>query len=335
MSQLGIFDPLAPSPRRPYRAPDGAPRFWFSGVGQRRDIALLKRLDAPGMVSAHRLLDSPGLLAKLDASGLRLTLDSGAFTGGVSLDRYAELLRDVGDRFDFAVSLDVLTFGSDGKPSGADIPASFENWDRLRGAGHPVLYVHHARDRRSLEESTEAARADGDTTVAVGGLVPFLKELRRRPNYVHEVPGEGHTGEGECVSWLARLGAEAEALGLTLHLLGVSSLPVLRCVSTAPWFASADASTWLVSSARGQKMLSRSARDFGAQRHRPDAPWSARAESFVLGALDAVAADVSPVGRSFHPEDDAEYLLRLNLARRFGCDDDTECLNHLDSLTTP
>lgn len=67
---------------------DDSARYFFSGVGQTRDADALLAADVDawrcgGMVSAHRLLESPGLIDHVDrlaAAGVPLALDSGAFS---------------------------------------------------------------------------------------------------------------------------------------------------------------------------------------------------------------------------------------------------------------
>ena len=258
--QKGLFTEMNPSAsgsehagRLPAR-PAAAANYYFSGVARTTCMQVLQKANARGMVSAARLAESPKLRAALDQYDVPLALDSGAFTGGMTLGAYRALLQAYEGRFDFCVSLDVLHRDAAGKPCGADVEASDENWRRLRDAGHRVRYVYHPNDRRPLAEAAAEAIEDGDRLVCIGGLVAHLAQLRALPEGERT---EGWTGEGESVAYLAGLGQQATAAGVRLHLLGVGSLPVLRCVSPEPWFFAADSTVW-TSAARFGRHLSTS-----------------------------------------------------------------------------
>jgi hypothetical protein len=241
----------SPEPRTGSRRPPAAKGYYFSGVGREGDANLLQLVGARGMVSAARLAESPKLRRALDLYDVPLALDSGAFTGGVTLGRYRALLAAYEGRFDFTVSLDVLHRDDQNRPCGANIEASDENWRRLRDAGHRVRYVYHPGDPRPLAEAAAEAIADGDRLVCIGGLVPHLARLRALPEGER---AEGWTGEGESVAYLAALGQEALAAGVRLHLLGVGSLPVLRCVASEPWYFAADSTVWATSARYGRQL---------------------------------------------------------------------------------
>jgi hypothetical protein len=376
MSQLALFNALAPGQgAAPVRFTPDHGRYFFSGCGQARDFRALGAADVAGwrcggMVSAHRVLDSPGLLKHVAAAaerGIPLTLDSGAFSKSkrrVQLGEYARLLRDHGHRFQMCVNLDVM----------GDVAASDEHWRQLREAGHSVAYVHQAQDVRSLAETTEAARAAGDDLVCLGGLVPFLKRLRldgrrrikadaaARARRLHGRGGkpdggsanvaEPPTGEEECVRWLVDMGRQAHALGLKLHLLGVSSLYVLRCLATEPWYASADATTWNQVAMYG-KALDTYPWRYGQQvESAAEVPegasfteaWQLRAVHAMRTVAGCVQASIIPIWHPTHGEDgpeahwcecDEQYFLRVELARRLGCEDETECLEYLQDVLSP
>lgn len=348
-----------------------AREFYFSGTGQVRDLDILVREHARGMVSATRLACSPKLRRSLDHYDTPLALDSGAFTNqsadpskAMTLARYRSILRDFEARFDFVVNLDTM----------GDVKGSDEAFQTLRAAGHGVLYVHQAKDPRPLAESAREALQAGDSLIAIGGLVKHLGELRARPSRDgHKmgtdrpplmIPSEEWedagspppadtiwTGEAECVNWLAGVGRQARALSrelgreIRLHLLGVGSLPVLRCVSPERWFASADATTWIDAARHGRHLAGDPWR-LGQQVPRKDQgpTWDHTPHTFSEHAAISVRAtlgschnrtriltpaDVEDDDGGWDAGDDMEYWERVNLARRFGEEDETEFYWHL------
>ena len=179
---------------------------------------------------------------------------------------------------------------------------------------------------------------DGDRLVCIGGLVAHLAQLRALPEGERT---EGWTGEGESVAYLAGLGQQAAAAGVRLHLLGVGSLPVLRCVSPEPWFFAADSTVW-TSAARFGRHLSTSPWRYGRQ-ERPvqfvsggedilvERSWEERAATSIACTLHA-ATGRTPILGGFNAESDMEYFERVEIARRFGCDDETEAMAHLEEI---
>ena len=313
------------------------PGFYFSGAGQRRDLGVLVAAGVRGMVSADRLTESPKLRADLARFDVPLALDSGAYRKPkpgrppMTLRRYRAVLRDHEARFDFAVSLDVLRRDGRGRVVGADVAASDENWRRLRDAGHRALYVYHQNDPRPLAEAAAEAVEEGDDTVALGGLVPRLRALRR----THRETA-GWSGDAEAVAYVLDVGREADRLGLRLHLLGVGASALLRCAATEPWYRSADASVWIQAPA-GRRVLTSCPHQVGRQVHVGDLH---NPPGLTIGdrMRRTVAATLSAVeGRprltdGFDPDDHYEYFERVELARRLGCDDDTEAFDHLDGV---
>jgi len=324
--------------------------FYASGVGQERDLRALAASSARGMVNARRLSQSPKLrrLLREDYRHIPMALDSGAFGSRTArsrpptLDEYDALLREWAGRFDFTVNLDVLIYGLDGKPVGAEVEASDRNWRELIARGHNCLYVYHPNsDPRSLKEATDHARAIGHRRVAIGGLVPFLRSLRS------SVPGQGNwTNEAEPIAVLNALGAEAEALGITLHLLGVGSPCVLRACSPSDWFGSADATSWIFASRNG-RYVSSNPFTFGSQvdgqrgadsilRARlgkgPSGRTFSELAAMSLDTLVESASYEAPLDEWGLAEDDYAYALTVTTAERFGCTDDTEAVAFIEDV---
>lgn len=310
------------------------PGFYFSGAGQRRDLSVLVAAGVRGMVSADRLTESPKLRADLARYDLPLALDSGAYRKPkpgrpvMTVPRYRQVLRDHAGRFDFAVSLDVLRRDGHGRPVGADVAASDDNWRTLRDAGHRALYVYHQDDPRPLAEAAAEAIEDGDDTVALGGLVPWLRALRR--THRHTV---GWSGDAEAVAYVLDVGREAHRLGVRLHLLGVGAAVVLRCAATEPWYRSADASVW-IQAAAGRRVLTCNPHQLGQQVHVGDLrnPEGLTIEDRMHRTIWATRAAVEEprrIGAAFDPDDHGAYAEAVELARRLGCDDDTEAMVHL------
>jgi hypothetical protein len=59
--------------------------------------------------------------------------------------------------------------------------------------------------------------------------------------------------------------------------------------------------------------------------------WEERARASIAATLHAVC-DRTPLLSTFDEASDIEYFERVEIARRFGCDDETEAMAHLEEI---
>src|SRR5436190_11018098 len=84
------------------------PKLYFSGLDKPLLFDILVRQGAAGMLNALSAAKPTVNRACVSHPDLPLILDCGAYQGNRNLERYAELIRKIGHRMDWVVSLDVL-----------------------------------------------------------------------------------------------------------------------------------------------------------------------------------------------------------------------------------
>jgi hypothetical protein len=190
--------------------------YYFSGVDRAAFIELLAREEAGGMVNAQ-IATQPAMIAAYERwPGVPLVLDSGAFQGVTDIDWYAEVMSQIGDRFEWCANLDVI----------GDQSASDRNWMTLKERDVSPLWVYQVQGGRDLKYL--ASVADVHRFIGVGGLVPLIKSnVSKALRLIEEV--------GRV---LTRLRAQA-------HFFGVGSPMILAEFAGEEWFASADSQSWL------------------------------------------------------------------------------------------
>ena len=202
-------------------------RYYFSGIDRVSFFEILAREGAAGMVNAQ-IATQPAMTAAYERwPEIPLALDSGAFQGVTDVDWYANVVRQIGDRFDWVANLDVI----------GDQAASDRNWEALHSQMINALWVYQVNGGRQL--GYMASVAEVERFIGVGGLVPVMKlSVQRAMDLI-----------GEIGRWLERSGARA-------HFFGVSSPLVLAEFAGEEWFASADSQTWL-SGFKSRELLAR------------------------------------------------------------------------------
>ena len=211
--------------------------YYHSGVNQYAKLELLAANGSAGMVNALSAAQEGMLRGYSGYPELPLSLDSGAFQGRTSPERYAELLSGLHHRFDFYANLDVI-----GSQRGSDA-----NYRRLTESfGFAPMWVLQVggkekqsrgfalRSRSELDRLLAKARKrfglPRGALVGVGGLVGAAKLLKPKRLFA-------------CIE---RVGRAAQGAGLKAHLFGMGSRGVLKRFAKAPWLHSSDSSRWLV-----------------------------------------------------------------------------------------
>lgn len=219
------------------------PTFYFSGVNRPDLLELLAEQHAAGMVNV-RCACEPRLIeayARFPHVPLALDCDarqryfwqrsgrerSSAYQLDAALDHYAEVIARLGQRFVWASCYDRM---GDQK---------FTSWcydrlvERLADSAMPsrVRWIYQQGDLAELEE-----RASNLKQIGIGGMVPLLQQHGVTHLFQTLTP---------IAEILMRVGAQA-------HIYGLSDAYALTMLSTQPWFASADSTTWLIAYRAGE-----------------------------------------------------------------------------------
>ena len=193
-------------------------KFYFSGIDRYKFVKWLADEDACGMVVAD-VATQPGMIrAYADFPNVPLALDSGAFGGKMTLDKYMKVLDKVGDRFEWYANLDVI-----GNQVESDL-----NYNTLISNGYEPVWVYQVDGGAPLDYLTSMAQyfADRGKIIAIGGLVPHLKNGNLRP--------------------MIDAVAATRGTGAKIHFFGLSMHDMLIQMSPLPYFYSADSQLWLI-----------------------------------------------------------------------------------------
>jgi hypothetical protein len=275
------------------------PDYYFSGISSYQQLKLLSELNVCGMVNALHARQPRMKKAYRDFPRLRLALDSGAFQGRMTLGRYEDTLRAVGHRFEWKANLDVM----------GDQRKSHRNWLWLRARGHDVRYVFQIEGGLQVRDVLPDIK--DEKVIGLGGLVPLMKD------------------PVAAVELIRAYGEVFAASGMQLHLFGVSSFLVTRFVGGEPWCASVDAQGWLAAG-KNHRTWDR----FGRYEHRPDLTRDECMRLNIMWARAWFERLDKPLWREVADlaSDDCAYWEYVNLAERFGIEDETELLTYWDFL---
>lgn len=189
-------------------------RFYFAGAESFEE--LLREAGAKNFLVSYFNYRNKGI-ERLTGNEL-VFLDSGAFTAWskgtyIDIDKYAEYLKEHGDKFELYANLDVI----------GDSAGTHENQEYLESKGlSPLPTVHYDGDLELLKWYGE-----NYDYIALGGLVPYAKEPQKLRNWLNK-----------CFKILAPMVKEK---GLKIHGFGIGTASVLKRYP----FYSADSSGWI------------------------------------------------------------------------------------------
>ncbi len=190
--------------------------YYFSGVDRASFIEVLAREGAAGMVNAS-VATQPALRSAYRRwPEVPLVLDSGAFQGLDDPRAYAEIVHEIGWRFQWVANLDVI-----GDQEGSD-----RNWDRLRALNVDPLWVYQVEGGAPLHVMVRRAGDLG--RIGVGGLVPVIKR-----------------DVSEALRLIESIGHQLQFIRRRAHFFGVGSPVILTDFGCESWFESADSQSWL------------------------------------------------------------------------------------------
>jgi hypothetical protein len=214
------------------------PTFYFSGVNRPDLLSLLAEQQAAGMVNAAWACQPQVVAAYRRFPQVQLALDCNAiqrlrhgqqararritYRLEEALDTYARVIAEVGWRFEWVSSYDVIG------------DQRLTNWcyEQLlkRLAGMPslasrVLWIYQ---HGSLDELKGMARRL--KRVGIGGMVPILQRA----------------GVSSFLDAITPIGQVLLEAGAQAHIYGVSDAQALASLASQQWFGSADGSTWLI-----------------------------------------------------------------------------------------
>jgi hypothetical protein len=158
-----------------------------------------------------------------------MVLDSGAFQGLDNVAAYAEIVREIGDRFRWVANLDVI----------GDQQASDRNWLRLFDEMDVrALWIYQVEGGEALKHMQRwiEFRSGVGPMIGVGGLVPII-----------------HRDLSEAMRIIEQVGKVLQPWGKA-HFFGVGSPIILREFGKEPWFASADSQSWLCGFKAGEML---------------------------------------------------------------------------------
>jgi hypothetical protein len=203
--------------------------YYFSGIDRAGFIEILAREGAAGMVNATVATQPAMKAAYRRYPEVPLVLDSGAFQGVDDLEWYASVIHEVGDRFEWCASLDVI-----GDQSGSD-----RNWRRLhQEMDCNPLWIYQVEGGASLKRLENEM---DKSLIGIGGLVPVIKRSVDEAMYLIKAIGQ-----------ILQPWSKA-------HFFGVSSARILAEFGREPWFASADSQSWL-SGMKARELFTRDGR---------------------------------------------------------------------------
>jgi hypothetical protein len=156
--------------------------YYYSGIDRASFIELLAGEGAAGMVNATVATQPAMKAAYRRYPEVPLVLDSGAFQGVDDIDWYAEVIHEVGERFEWCANLDVI----------GDQEASNANWLKLLERDVRTLWVYQVEGGAGLLDlQAELSKwSQMEALIGVGGLVPVIKRSVDETTHLIESVGQ-------------------------------------------------------------------------------------------------------------------------------------------------
>jgi hypothetical protein len=195
--------------------------FYFSGVDRAEHLSLLAQEHAAGMINANVVLQPSLYKAYMSTyMSVPLVLDSGAFQGNSDIVAYADLLEQIGHRFQWVSNLDAIM-----QPAIGDRNFSYLQDHLSPALRDKVLWIYQPGG--SFVDMICFARSRG--IIGIGGLVALLKQRGIQSVLIH----------------LFTIGNILRDIGAKAHVFGISSPQILFQIRSEPWLASIDSSKWI------------------------------------------------------------------------------------------
>jgi hypothetical protein len=207
-------------------------KFYFAGVNYYNRVVLAVKLHVRHiLMSVSDIVNTDGRMMQTREvgiqyaykNGVELFLDSGAFTGNMTIEKYCDFVRKYDNYFHHIASLDVI----------GNAEESYINYEYMMSQGFNVIPTWHSNE--SLEWLDKyVSKTD---YIAIGGIASAEYTKESRANFISKA--------------IDRI--RSKDRNTKIHLFGVSDFLILKMFGHL--IESADSSTWLAGSRYGVLIL--------------------------------------------------------------------------------